>query len=444
MGVTGPVGALGTTNLGNVALVDAVNGNDSTAVVGGKPFLTVHAAIAAVASGQHIWVLPGTYNLTSGITIPSGTSIRGASLQTCIIQMLNVTSNTTLINMGVNTRLEDFTILLTSAGHYTLTGIAFSDGTTTSAKVRTCVVTVNNSSASSSGSSTVTGILCSGTGTLGTNSFSFNSLEGSTLNIYSNGGGNKRGILINNTNVVSTRDANIYIAQPTSTASTGSYVGVECADPNNSGAIQLRSTTVGTTIATGTQGYVSSDILQTNPPIVTNPTYLASPGIQIGPGVDLVTKTAGGLGFSSYCYPTTVYYGLKGLLHDGANNGYLWPGTLTAAGGGNGFPDTTTPAAFYRAQQTSLLSGMAASLNTAPGGSNTVTITIQKTIYANVPGGSPVNTAFAVTFGPTDIEKTFYSASTQFLVGDRLHVYVSYTGGNGNAATDLSLQLDMF
>jgi hypothetical protein len=201
---------------------------------------------------------------------------------------------------------------------------------------------------------------------------------------------------------------------------------------------------VGVVVATGTQGYISSDILQTNPSTVTNPTYLSSPGIQIGPGVDLVTKTAGGLGFSTFCYPTIVQYGLKGLLSDGNNNGWLWPGTLTVGGGGNGFPDTSTPAAFYRIQQTCLLSGMAASLNSVPGNGHTVTVTVQKTLYANVPGGSPVNTIYTVTFGATDVQQTFYSGSVQFAVGDRLHVLVSYTGGNGNTASDLSLQLDLF
>jgi hypothetical protein len=430
--------------LGNVAIVDAVNGNNSTATVGGKPFLTVDAAIAAVSSGQHVWVLPGTYNLSSGITLPNGVSLRGSSVQTSTIQMVNVTANTTLVSMGVTSRMEDLTLLLTSTGHYTLTGVQFGGTTTSDAKIRTCVISVNNSSASSSGSSTVTGILCNGTGNLGPGSFSFNSLKGSTVNIYSNGGGNKRGLLINNTNIVTTRDMNFYIAQPTSTASTGSYVAVETADPNNTGSVQLRTTTVGVVVATGTQGYISSDILQTNPSTITNPTYLASPGIQIGPGVDLVTRTAGGLGFSTYCYPTIIHYGLKGLLNDGNNNGWLWPGTLTVGGGATGFPDTSIPAAFYRIQQTCLLSGMAASLNNVPGTGHTVTVTVQKTLYANVPAGSPVNTIFTVTFGATDVQQTFYSGSVQFAVGDRLHVLVSYTGGNGNTASDLSLQLDLF
>ena len=49
-----------------------------------------------------MWILPGTYNLTSGLVLTSGISIRGLSLQTVVIQMLNVTANTTLLNSDVN------------------------------------------------------------------------------------------------------------------------------------------------------------------------------------------------------------------------------------------------------------------------------------------------------------------------------------------------------
>lgn len=70
--------------MGNVAVVDQVNGNNSTASVGGLPFLTITAALAAVTSGQQVYILPGTYN--ESITIPSGVGVRGMSVKTVIIQ----------------------------------------------------------------------------------------------------------------------------------------------------------------------------------------------------------------------------------------------------------------------------------------------------------------------------------------------------------------------
>ena len=236
--------------LGNVLVVDSVNGNDSTGAVGGLPYKTVDAAISVATSGMHIWVLPGIYNLQAGITIPTGVSIRGVSLQTCILQMTNVIANTTLVTMGESCRIEDLTLNLTSGGHYTLTGIALPGTTSQTSKIRTCVVTVRNSTASTGGSSAVTGVNASGTGTLSPSSFSFNSLKGSTINVYSNGGGNKRGILVSSSNTLTTRDLNVYVAAPTDSTSTGSYVGIETNDStaNQYGSIQLRATTVGTFI----------------------------------------------------------------------------------------------------------------------------------------------------------------------------------------------------
>ena len=441
-GATGPQGpsfAVSAFGLGNVLRVDAVYGNDSTASVGGSPYLTVNAAVTAATSGTTIWVHPGTYNLSAGLTLPAGIALRGQNVQTTTIQMLGVTADTTLLTMGENTRVEDLTLKLTSSGHYTLKGIVFGGTTTVTAKLRTCVLTVDNSSASAVGTSVVTAVEASGTGSLGVATFSFNSLKGSTLNVYSNGGGNKRGVLVSGTNIISTRDINIYVAQPTSTASTGSYVGVETADSSNTGSIQLRTTTVGVIRPTAGQSYTASDILQTNPTSIIDPTYLASAGIQIGPGVDLVTKSAGGKGFSVYNYPTTLYYGLKGDIKSGTTGGYLWPGTQAVSAGTFPDPATVLPA-YYRVQQPAIISGLSAGLNISPGTGNTLTVLIRVTPT----GGTITNTIFTVTFGATDLYKTFYDGSYTVNTADQIHIQVSYTGANGNTAHDLTVQLDLF
>lgn len=443
-GPTGPTGATGPgggLSLGNVLRVDAINGNDATASPGGSPYLTVQAAVAAASSGQTVWILPGTYTLTGGITIPNGVSLRGLSLQTVTVQY-TATANTTLVTMGESTRVEDITWKLTSAGHYTLKGFVFPGTTSVTSKLRTCLVTVDNSSASTGGTSTVYGVEFSGTGTLAAASFSFNSLKGSTINVLSNGGGNKRGIVVTGTNVSSMRDMNIYVAAPTNTASTGSYVGVETND-GLTGAIQLRSTTVGVKVPGVGDAYTASDILQTTPASLSDPTYLASPGIQIGPGVDLVTKTAGGKPFSTYVYPTIIYYGIRGTLKDGgSSNAYMWPGTQGASN--NIFPDpTTTPAAFFRIQQPAILAGMNVYLGTAPGVGHTTQFTVRRTpsggVIADVPG-------YTLSFTGSEQNKSYYNGSQTFGVGDLIHMYVQNTAGAlvGNGTADFNVQLDLF
>ena len=425
--------------LGNVIVVDGVNGNDSTGTVGGLPYKTVNAAISAAYSGVHVWILPGIYELSAGITIPSGVSVRGVSLQTCTIQMTNVIANTTLVTMGESCRIEDLTLTLTSGSHYTLTGISLPGTTAQTSKVRTCVLTVRNSAASVGGTSAVTGVNASGTGVLSPVSFSFNSLKGSTINVYSNGGGNKRGVLVSSSNTLTTRDLNVYVAAPTDSTSTGSYVGIETNDAtaNQYGSIQLRATTVGT--FTSSISGTNSDILQTTPSSIVTPTYLATAGIQIGPGTDLVTKSAGGKGFSSYVYPTTIYYGLKGNVTS-APAGWLWPGTQAVSAGT--FPDNGLPAAYYRIQQPCILSGMAVGLNASCGGTNSITVLVQKTPAAT---GVKVDTSYTTTLSGAVLTASFYSGSVNFAAGDYLHAYLSYTSGSpANNAHDVTVQLDLF
>ena len=433
---------------GNVATVDTVYGVDATASVGGLSYKTVQAALAAISSGQTVYILPGNYDISGGITLPDGIGLRGMNTQTCTLQGLNVTADTTLITMGENTRLEDVTMRLTSAQHHTLKGIVFGGTTTKTAKLRTTVLTVDNSAASSGSSSTVTGIECNGTDGYSSVSFSFNSLKGSTINVYSNGGGNKRGILVSNSNTVTTRDLNVYVAAPTNTSSTGSYVGVETADAtSNIGSIQMRSTTVGTVRPTGGQAYTASDILQTNPTTITDPTYLAAPGIQLGPGTDLVTKSAGGKGFSIYNYPTVLCYGLKGNLRSGSNPGYLWLGTQAVNAGT--FPDPAVPPilpAYFRVQQPVLLSGMSVALNGAPDPTGlTLSVTILVEYTPILPGVLVTPTPFTITLTGAQSAGTFYNSSLSLNTGDKIHVKVSHTGtGNNNKAHDLTVQLDLF
>jgi hypothetical protein len=436
-GITGPTGSI---VLGRVLLVDQVNGDDGLASIGGLPYQTVEAALNGTSgtTGTTIWVMPGTYNLNGSLVLSDQIALRGLNTQTCTLQMLNVTGNTTLIKMGENCRVEDLSLKLGSTGHHSLTGISFAGTSTQTSKLRTSVLTIDNSGATSGGFSDVIGVACGGTGPFAESTFSFNAIKGSTINVRSNGAGRKRGILVTGTNQVSTRDTNIYVATPTDSASAGSYVGIETVDPvapGLTGSIQLRATSVYGPRQSGS--YTSSDILQSFPPSITNPSYLASGGIQIGPGVDLVNKAAGGKPFSTYIYPATIFYCGKGTAHNNAK-GYLWPGTMLFAGGGGGYPDITTDPARYRVQQPAILSGLSVSCNSLTN-PDTVTVTVCK----GATGGSLLSnpTPFAVTLTSVVKEATFYNASVDFTTGDYLNVYMDVSG---SSLHDLAVQVDMF
>jgi hypothetical protein len=442
-GATGPSGLSGYTALGRVLVVDDINGNDGTGSVNGIPFKTINGAISSVGytAGTTIWVMPGTYTLTSPITLVAGTSLRGLSSETVTIQY-TASANTTLLTFAENCLVEDVTLTLLSSGHYTLKGIVFGGTTTVTSIFRSSILTVDNSGASSGGTSNVYGVECNGTGTLSSGTFSFNCVKGVTINVASNGGGNKRGILVSNTNLISTRDTNIYVSQPTNTASTGSYVGIETNDPSDTGSIQLRSTSVGVVKPTVGQAYSASDILQTRPPSLLNPTYLASAGIQVGPGTDLVTRSAGTKPFSTYVYPTIVYYGLKGLLRNGVGSGvtgYMWPGTQAVAN--NVFPDPASPPAFFRMQQPGILSGISAYFGVAAG-AGTTTITVYRTPVAGV---ITAISGYTLTFtGATQLQ-SYYNSTQDLAAGDLLHVGIVWLpAGNTNTSADVTVQLDLF
>ena len=437
-------------SFGNVLLVDQIKGNDGSGLAGGPPYMTVDAAARDSVSGDLIWVMPGTYNLTQGLMLNEGVSIRGASTQTTTIQMQGVTGDTTLLTLVGYNRVEDVTLRLQSTEHHTLKGIYLAGQSSVTSKLRTCVLTVDNRTAGSAGSSEVYGVEAGGTGTLGPANFSFNSLKGSTINVYSDGGGKKRGILVSNSNVMSTRDLNVYVAQPTTpTVASGSYIGVETNDTSGLtlGSIQMRATTIGTVKKGGSDTYTVSDILQTTPSTVADPTYLASPGIQIGPGVDLVTKSAGGKPFTTYIYPTTIYYGVKGTLSKGpATGGYLWPGTISVIDTGGGaaqkYPDPDTNAAYYRIQQPAILSGINIACTTGPANPNETYIQIYYTpkttgIRTELPGYR-----FVLTDSTTEL--SYYNTTKDFNAGDKISVGVTFSGTTNNTTHDLTIQLDMF
>lgn len=428
-------GALGTTNLaamkmGNTIVVDQVNGNDATGAVNGLPFQTVNAAVTYMgtlvlpAGGVTCWILPGTYTLTGGLTIPNTCSLRGLSLQTTrLTWAASVPGGTaTMLTMGENSRVEDLSLTLTSTNATTnLVGVRTPATTSNTSKLRTCVVTVNNAGLAVGTTTNVYGILDDGTGTLGPATFSFNFTRAVTINVLSNGAGRKRGVYVTGANDITFRDTNVYVAAPTDAGSTGSYVGVETT--NNDADAEFRTCSISGPSTAG--GYTGSDILQTAPTVG----VITNKGIQLGPGVDLVNKTAGGKPFTTYVTPTTLIYGLNGNV--AAATHYLWPGVQTAS-------DNTQ--VFYRFQQKAIVQGLSINMRTAPGGVRTVTVTVLKSTTGVV--GSGVATVMTATVTGAALSAFQYGVSVDFAQGEYLALEIASVAGT--AAQDVVVELDIF
>lgn len=307
-GPTGPTGPAGTASatgatgpilqIGNTLIVDGVYGNNTTAAADPTryPFLTINAALSNVSSGQTVFVRPGTYN--EKITVPNGIALRGANVQTVTVQQLNTTSNTTLLTMGSNCRVEDMTFTLTSASNVNLTGIDWPSGTPISSKLRVCVANVTSSG---TGANTIVGMLSSGSSA--TTYSAADAVRGSTISVDASSSGIVRGLYVTGSNWFAIRDTNI-----NARGSGSNIVGVETTNAGSYASLKYSTVRGGTHL---TQP-MNHDINRTAGEILLG-------------SVDLVNNSANGNGFSITTEGAITHFGTTGN-YTSATTYYLVPG----------------------------------------------------------------------------------------------------------------------
>ncbi|RAS85575.1 hypothetical protein A4U60_09300 [Priestia endophytica] len=378
----------------NTAIVTK-SGNDATASIGGSPFKTINGAISAInsmgATGITILVYPGVYDET--VIMPPGNSLRGISLLTVTIRQQNVTSNTTLLTMGENTRVEDVTLMLTSTNHVNLTGVAFPGTTSQTAKLRTASITVDNSTALTTGTSNIYGIHSYGTGNPLDN---VDAIRASVITVKSAGLGTKRALLVNtNSHRFNCRDNNFLIS---SAGGGGSYIGAEV---NQSGSqLVIRASTI--------QG-ITADISQTAGTLTVGTT-------------NLFNSNANNLGFSTILQTPTVVWADPGRLPTSATRFYR-PGTASVS----------TTEVFIRLSQKAVVKSLSVRALTGPGTSITDTWTVRR---------NGVNTPLTISMTGTQTSNINNNNSVTFQAGDSLSLGVT-TGGNTNT-TDTVIQVYIF
>lgn len=311
-----------TTGFGKTLRVDSIYGNDTLALVNqyNFPFSTISCAMHVASTNDCIYLLPGNYN--EQVIFKPGVNIRGISLNSVSIQKLNVTSDTTLVKMNTNTRLEDITLNLTSTTPLasTLIGVSFSS-CQTSAKIRTAVINVNNSGLLSNTVPTnLYGIYSSGHSS--TIYSSFDELQRTTVNVIGTGTGKKRALYNDDSNKFSCRDVNLFCANTYNTTFVGgNYIAVET--NNKDSVIQIKTSSVS---GSNYNSDVSADISQTQGTIIVAYT-------------DLVNKEANNLGLTIASPQQLFSFGVTGSLSNKPGQGgttwensYLVPGTLSFTG----------------------------------------------------------------------------------------------------------------
>ena len=363
-----------------------MNGNDSTASLNGLPYQTVNAAVSGATGGCTVWVMPGTYNLSYGVTLPTGSSIRGLSLQTTTLQILNATTTTNLVTMSTQTRLEDLTLNLTanpgSAG-VNLTGVYYPLTTTTSSKLRTVVVNVG-STASSQDTGNIYGIYADGTTT---NPFvvqSTNAMQRTTVNVNSTSRGRNCALYVSPTATCqfAVRDC-VFFANSTLGATA---VGVECGGTGSFLSIKTSS-------CSGTTNDIKQD---------TGGLTGSQSTIQLS-STDLINANSDAYGFTTNASPNQIQFVVFGQIAN--NTYYLSSGNVTGsslvAAAIASIPFTSRTivfamTAFYSNGATGILAGDQVTINlfntSTPntGGSGTLVSSIILNSTTGAPASSPV------------------------------------------------------
>ena len=81
------------------------------------------------------------------------------------------------------------------------------------------------------------------------------------------------------------------------------------------------------------------------------------------------------------------------------------------------------------------------SLSIGPGTGHNIILSVKYTPISTL---IVTDTSFNITFTDSNTFATFYNGSLKLNAGDLIHLYITYTGGNGNTGHDLTVQLDLF
>ena len=397
-GPTGPTGPMGTaTNtgatgpilqIGNTLIVDGVYGNNTTAAADPSryPFLTINSALSNVSSGQTVFVRPGTYN--EKITMPAGVALRGANTQTVIVQQLNTTSNTTLLTMGSNCRVEDITFTLTSASNVNLTGVDWPSGTPLVSKLRSMVMNVRSSA---TGANTIVGMLSAGSSATTYNPS--DATRGITVNVDASSSGIVRGLYVTGSNWFGIRDTNI-----NTDGTDSNIIGVETTNAGSFASLKTSTIRGGNHL---TQP-LNHDINRTAGNILLGST-------------DLVNNSANGNGFSLTTEGAITQYGTTGNIQNGTTY-YLVPGYSTI----NNLPTSRFPIPVT--QNMIMFSGTFQSGIAVPTGQS-----VKLRVYRN---DAITDLSMTLLAGTTLVSNV--AQSVDFTRGDLLDIRMVPAGGNIN------------
>lgn len=377
---------------GNVLRVDAVFGSDCSGSRNELPFATINAAMEAASSDDVILIFPGTY--AESFTIKDGVSIvglsSGASRKGGVrIMLTDVTTDTDLITMGEDSRLENVTLSLSSTADVHLRGIVFPGTTSSTASVSEVRLHISNMGTETG---SIYGIHSIGYGTPDEATIA---LERSAITISSKGIKATRGILIDtNPNTFNVNDSTIMITNPDG----GSAIGIET---NCAGAA--------CTVSNATISGITADISQT----------MENSSITLV-NTRLTHANTNGFNFTSTTLCGVLNWATLGS--PGTGNSFMVPGTGATVSAINTLP--------YILPQALIIKNLTVHANTPPG-SGTTTFTIFK---------NGIATSLITTLTDSQTANANTNMSVPCNAGDRICLQIANpTGTPSNIAVTTEL-----
>lgn len=356
----------GNVGIGNTILVDPVLGDDTKGGVNQSPFKTINGALTVAVSGTLIKLAPGTY--TETVVLPTGVSLVGEdSMRTKISYA--ATANTDLLTLSSNSKVQSISLQLTSTGHFQLRAVVYSNTAAADCKMLDVVINVDNSSASSSGTSNVYGIHSNGTSS---STYEWQALILCTITVTSTGLGNKRALLCDTgTHTFSSRVSN-FAALGTG---SGSFIGIE------------------TNLSTVNSRHRLANIRGVNADVS------ATQGIIQLAACVLINSNANGFPLYSFQIPQIVIFADPGTLPNGTS--YMRPGTATS----------NNVEVLIRIPQNCICRGISAKSVIAPGTGGSNVFTVRR---------NGVDSTMTVTVSGTSTSAYYQGSSVNYVTGDNL------------------------
>lgn len=406
-GPQGVQGSVGNFAVSYTAFVDAVYGNDGTAIISTissttpRPFLTLAAAISTangIATSSNpvcINISPGQYLLTSDITIPSYVTIKGCSPNTTTL-VRTPSGETNTITMSDYSRLENLTLLCDYDGVPNFGRcIVFPNNTSNTATLRTLVINIYTTSSTAQ----ISGLYITGTNSAVEE---HTTIRASTISITGNTSGTVRCVHFTSGAHCHIRDTVLYCNNLGAGIPTGILL------ENASDDCTCFSSSIN---ATGPIVGVGQDV------------HVFSGGRLYLNGTALINATAGDKFFEGV-NRTLMWSGLGTIV--GSNNTFQ----VAYSGGtntGNPFPYTITEPTVVKNLNITFGDGGAAG--------RTYVFTIKKNNVA-----TPI-TATISSGGTTAVDST---NSVSYAIGDYISLEVVSSGSGTPFASDYTISVDLY